>query len=250
MSGPPHRAERRAPEVGAHRIPPLLQPRQATSHARTPDARTEGALNDRSDPVAAGVERAPSRLRTRRLNTTDVLPPHTPTIGRSGSSRGTVRSTSRAARSSQVITITLSPTRKSRMPSAMRGSKTSHAGGAPSSPCLGAWACSTSGDSTHPIGTTSKRFIADADIGPGALSSRSPRSHPAEGGRSRRPSSGRVEFVEGAISRAERPGHDCQKDDGSGRDEVRRVRSVIADGSMGHKCTGHIEENARIAVLC
>jgi len=45
-----------------------------------------------------------------------------------------------AARSSQVSTMTSMPARRSRIPSAASGSKTSHAGGAPSSPCRGACA--------------------------------------------------------------------------------------------------------------
>src|SRR5207244_44512 len=55
-----------------------LQPAAAASDTRTANAGTETTGHDWSDPVAAGAERAPSRLSTRCLNTTDVLPSDNP----------------------------------------------------------------------------------------------------------------------------------------------------------------------------
>ena len=80
---------------------------------------------------------------------------NTPVIGLRGSPRGMVSSTPRSARSSQVSTRISVPGRRSRIASATPASKTSQAGGAPSSGCMGAWANSVSGDSTQPTGTTS-----------------------------------------------------------------------------------------------
>src|SRR4029077_15531779 len=71
------------------------------------------------------------------------------------------------------------PARTPRGPAATPGSRTIHASGAPSKPCLGATAGSVSGDDTTPIGT---RLIA----APGSVTRRSPASRPA--GRRRSPS--------------------------------------------------------------
>jgi transposase InsO family protein len=50
----------------------VLQPRAPASHAWTADAGTQATPHDWSDPVATGVERAPSRVQARRLNMTDI----------------------------------------------------------------------------------------------------------------------------------------------------------------------------------
>jgi putative transposase len=68
-------------------IRPLLQPGPTTPHARPADAGSEATAGDRSDPLAAGAERAAPRLRT-LLNTAEVLPPDNITrlaLSRSGS---------------------------------------------------------------------------------------------------------------------------------------------------------------------
>ena len=59
--------------------------------------------------------------------------------------------------------MTSSPARIPSRPSTTAGSNASHASGAPSSPCFGAEAGSVNGDSTLPIGVTSKRGWSTSD---------------------------------------------------------------------------------------
>src|SRR5918999_1520783 len=100
------------------------------------------AISTRCSPIGLG------RWGERVLNT--------PCCALDTSPRGCTRRTSRLARSSQVRTMTSSPTRMPSRASSTAGSNASHASGAPSSPCLGADAGSVKGDSTLPIGVTSK----------------------------------------------------------------------------------------------
>jgi hypothetical protein len=81
---------------------------------------------------------------------------NTPRSGPPGSSPGTVESSSRRARCSQVRTSSSAPTQMSRMPSRTAGSIVSQASGAPRSPWFGASASSVRVDSTWPIGRISK----------------------------------------------------------------------------------------------
>ena len=79
---------------------------------------------------------------------------NTPAGGRVISPRGWTRMTSRRARSSQVMSTIRSPGCSASNASRTEWSKTSHAGGAPSSGCRGASFRSMSDDSTRPMNVT------------------------------------------------------------------------------------------------
>jgi hypothetical protein len=119
------------------------------------------AASHRALPGRAGRSRDPSTVITRtRCRPMGLGRPgervlKTPAGGLCGLSPGRVTSTSRRDRSSQVSTMISVPARRSRIPSVTSGSNTSHAGGAPRLPCLGACDRSFSGDSALPAGTTS-----------------------------------------------------------------------------------------------
>ncbi len=80
----------------------------------------------------------------------------TPSRCRAVSPRGCKLKTSRRPRSSQVMRMISSPGRRLPRLSHTSASKTSQAGGAPSSACFGAAPGSVSGDSTRPICFSSK----------------------------------------------------------------------------------------------
>src|ERR687886_3051591 len=75
MSRPPDHPRRAPPLVCPPRIRGLLQRGTTTPDARVADAGSEATAGDRSDPVAAGTEWTPLRLRTRRLTALDVCCP-------------------------------------------------------------------------------------------------------------------------------------------------------------------------------
>ena len=106
---------------------------------------------DREDLGPVQADRV-GRLGERVLNT--------PSGGLAGLSPGTVASSSRRARSSQVSTMICCPACRSPIASARSGSTAGRAGGAPSLPCRGACARCFSGDSTQPTGLTSYRCVA------------------------------------------------------------------------------------------
>ncbi len=78
MSRPHHRLGRAESAVSADRIRAVLQPRASASDAQTADPSTQGASNHRHCSIAARVERTTPRLRANCLNTSEVLPPHSP----------------------------------------------------------------------------------------------------------------------------------------------------------------------------
>jgi hypothetical protein len=87
---------------------------------------------------------------------------NTPFCGLDVSPLGCTDSTSRRARSSQVIRTISSPGRRLFRPSATSASKISHAAGAPSSGCLEADPGCVNGDSTFPIAFIARLVISGA----------------------------------------------------------------------------------------
>nr|BFE74203.1 hypothetical protein GCM10020092_075040 [Actinoplanes digitatis] len=127
-----------------------------TSRTGVPSSASRSATRRRRSPTSSTV----TWCRPIGLGRSGERVLNTPVSGRDRSSRGCTRRTPRSARSSHVSSSSGSPGRMSLRASAYRGSKTSQAGGDPSSPCLGAVAGSFSGDSTRPTGLSSKPAMA------------------------------------------------------------------------------------------
>src|SRR5438128_9146681 len=68
-----HRRGRNKAAVAVAHSLLVLQPLATSSHARSPETRTEAGTWSWPDPLAAGVERAAPRLRTRCLSQTTVF---------------------------------------------------------------------------------------------------------------------------------------------------------------------------------